>query len=326
MNTGKPVSPSLDISIKEENWSGANLETLSQWIQISSLQIEILDIAIQYFRSIVRRNVLLGLIFSTASGSLSLSQTNTANQNIFYNILFTVLSFSMAIFTGLIKIYQIQERLEEFIQLKQEWIGFSVTITTEIQLPVKQRVPALEIITKNKNKYLDLLKHDVDIPNFIKSQAYKHLYHDKEQYIQNMKLYKKLKEIASCTDEKYFLKTAKQTLDRDIAVTYCEEPCYWTNCTNQLYKFFMTNKNKYAGEKTALSNIILTVIMEEENEQITSKMLELMNQIRERKAFLESKMNEYSVSDSFRPLNIYNGTTKGCPNRDSKITVTDLSV
>ena len=26
-----------------ENWSGANLETLSQWIQISCLQIEVLD-------------------------------------------------------------------------------------------------------------------------------------------------------------------------------------------------------------------------------------------------------------------------------------------
>ena len=164
---GLTDSTAIRNGTKEDNWSGANLETLSQWIQISSLQIEILDIAIQYFRSIVRRNVLLGLVFSTASGSISLSQTNTVNQNIFYNIIFTVLSFSIAIFTGLIKIYQIQERLEEFIQFKQEWIGFSVTITTEIQLPVKQRVPALDLITKNKNKYLDLLKHDVDIPNFI---------------------------------------------------------------------------------------------------------------------------------------------------------------
>jgi hypothetical protein len=172
-----------------DNWSGANLETLSQWIQISCLQIEVLDLAIKYFRSIVRKNVLLGLIFSTASGSLSLSQMNDSKERIIYNVIFTIMSFSIAIFTGLIKIYQVQERLEEFIQLKQEWIGFSVVITTEVQLPVGERTMALELITKNKNKYLDLLKHDVDIPNFIKSQANKNLYHDKEQYIKNLEKY-----------------------------------------------------------------------------------------------------------------------------------------
>jgi hypothetical protein len=142
-----------------ENWSGANLETLSQWIQISCLQIEVLDLAIKYFRSIVRKNVLLGLVFSTASGSLSLSQMSDSKERIIYNVIFTIMSFSIAIFTGLIKIYQVQERLEEFIQLKQEWIGFSVVITTEVQLPVGERTMALELITKNKNKYLDLLKN-----------------------------------------------------------------------------------------------------------------------------------------------------------------------
>ena len=107
-------SPTGDII---ENWTGANLETLSQWIQISSLQIEILDLAIKHFRSIVRKNVLLGLVFSTASGSISISQLNSAYQTVVLNVIFTIMSFSITIFTGLIKIYQIQERLEEFIQL-----------------------------------------------------------------------------------------------------------------------------------------------------------------------------------------------------------------
>jgi hypothetical protein len=209
------------------NWTGANLETLSQWIQISSLQIEILDIAIKYFRSIVRRNVLLGLVFSTASGSISVFQLNSQSQQLFLNIIFTIMSFSIAIFTGLIKIYQIQERLEEFIQIKQEWIGFSVVITAEVQLPVRQRKKAIDIITKNKNKYLDLLKRDLDIPNFIKSRAYKNLYHDKykQEYLKNCERHKLLKEIWACADDTYFQKAYEKMEDGDILI-YLDAGCY----------------------------------------------------------------------------------------------------
>ena len=295
---------------KEEDWSGANLETLCKWIQTSSLQIATLDIAIQYYRSIVRRNVLLGLVFSTASGSLSLSQMNSTQQQFAYNVIFTILSFSTAIFTGLIKIYQIQERLEEFIQLKQEWIGFSLPITTEIQLPVKERKSALDLINKHKNKYLDLLKRDADIPNSIKGQAYKRLYHNKEDYIKNIAKYKKLKEVFSCTDVNYFIKAADELdEDEDKFFYKVDELIHWHNCicigmTNgynylaELYKFFMTNKDKYADENTGLSNIILTVITEEDNEQRTKKMSELLNKIRERRYQLNSYIKNKHDSES----------------------------
>jgi hypothetical protein len=295
---------------KEEDWSGANLETLCKWIQTSSLQIATLDIAIQYYRSIVRRNVLLGLVFSTASGSLSLSQMNSTQQQFAYNVIFTILSFSTAIFTGLIKIYQIQERLEEFIQLKQEWIGFSLPITTEIQLPVKERKSALDLINKHKNKYLDLLKRDADIPNSIKGQAYKRLYHNKEDYIKNIAKYKKLKEVFSCTDVNYFIKAADELdEDEDKFFYKVDEPIRWHNCicigmTNgynylaELYKFFMTNKDKYADENTGLSNIILTVITEEDNEQRTKKMSELLNKIRERRYQLNGYIKNKHDSES----------------------------
>ena len=287
-------------SVEEGDWSGANLETLCKWIQTASLQIATLDIAIQYYRSIVRRNVLLGLVFSTASGSLSLSQMNSTQQQFAYNVIFTILSFSTAIFTGLIKIYQIQERLEEFIQLKQEWIGFSLPITTEIQLPVIERKSALDLITKHKNKYLDLLKRDIDIPNSIKGQAYKRLYHNKEDYIKNIAKYKKLKEVFACTDVHCFIKYADELDENEDKFFHnLDEPLHWHNCIcigmtsgynylAELYKFFMTNKDKYADENTGLSNIILTVITEEDNEQRTIKMGKLLNQIRGRRATLNS--------------------------------------
>jgi hypothetical protein len=50
----------------------------------------------------------------------------------------------------------------------------------------------------------------------------------------------------------------------------------------------MTNKDKYADENTGLSNIILTVITEEDNEQRTIKMSQLLNKIRERRAELNT--------------------------------------
>ena len=95
-----------------ENWNENNLETLSEWVQIGSLQIETLDLAIKKYRSIIRQNVLLGLILSTASGSISITQLSSSKQQFILNVFFTIMSFSIAVFTGLIKIYQIQERLE----------------------------------------------------------------------------------------------------------------------------------------------------------------------------------------------------------------------
>jgi hypothetical protein len=235
---------------------------------------------------------------------------NSTEQQIAYNVIFTILSFSTAIFTGLIKIYQIQERLEEFIQLKQEWIGFSLPITTEIQLPVKERKSALDLINKHKNKYLDLLKRDADIPNSIKGQAYKRLYHNKEDYIKNIAKYKKLKEVFSCTDVNYFIKAADELdEDEDKFFYKVDELIHWHNCicigmTNgynylaELYKFFMTNKDKYADENTGLSNIILTVITEEDNEQRTKKMSELLNKIRERRYQLNGYIKNKHDSES----------------------------
>ena len=280
------ISPSRAI---DENWSGANLETLSQWIQTSSFHIEALELVIIYYRSIVRQNVLLGLVFSTASGSISLSQMNSTEQQIVYNIIFIIMSFSIAIFTGLIKIYQIQEQLEEFIKLKQEWIGFSVTITTEVQLPVSQRKLALELITKHKNKYLDLLKRDIDIPYSIKNRAYKHLYDDKEVYLNNLKRYKKIKEIACCSDETFFLTEARRLDKEDTTIIKTERKICKSWCFNE--------QNKDIDKKTSLSNILLYVIMDEENEQRTYKIIQLMNNIRERKSFLEHKMKEYDMDE-----------------------------
>jgi hypothetical protein len=76
------------------------------------------------------------------------------------------MSFIIAIFTGCLKVYSIQERLEEFIRLRQEWTEFSTAIASELQLPIPLRRDALFVIMKRKSKYLDLLKSSPDVPAF----------------------------------------------------------------------------------------------------------------------------------------------------------------
>jgi len=254
-----------------ENWDETNLETLSEWVQIGSLQIETLDLAIKKYRAIIRKNVLLGLVLSTASGSISITQLSATQQQFILNVFFTVMSFSIAVFTGLIKIYQVQERLEEYIQLKQEWIAFCVNITSEIQLPISQRRDALRIIKDNKGKYLDLLKMDVDIENDIKEKALENLYDDtKLQYMEEHASYLKLRNEVNngIYDE---TASAVPTEIHDLVVgSDCGCCTYWNDYFNGICK------KKFDGRKTSLSNILLTIMMEEEKTERDKRVAKLM--------------------------------------------------
>ena len=242
-----------------ENWDESNLETLSDWVHIGALQIETLDLVIKRYRGLIRQNVLMGLILSTASGSISITQLSSNAQIFVLNIFFTVMSFSMAILTGLIKIYQIQERLEEYIQLKQEWITFCVNITSEIQLPVSQRRDALRLIKDYKGKYLDLLKIDVDIPNSVKEKALENLYDDeKMQHVEERNKYRKLK--------------------NEVNNNFVEENDACNNNNNNMTEIDICCgpqwcKKKFDGKKTSLSNIILTIVMEEEKSERDKQMI-----------------------------------------------------
>jgi hypothetical protein len=254
-----------------ENWDESNLETLSDWVHIGSLQIETLDLVIKKYRSLIRKNVLLGLILSTASGSISITQLSSSEQIFILNVFFTIMSFSIAILTGLIKIYQVQERLEEYIQLKQEWITFCVNITSEIQLPISQRRDALKLIKEYKGKYLDLLKIDVDVPTAIKEQALENLYDDDKMiYMEERNDYRKLKneinngifdgENGSSNKHHHPHKT-KETEE----AKRCFESFFSKLC-----------KKKFDGRKTSLSNIILTIVMDEEKTERDKHIAELM--------------------------------------------------
>ena len=157
------------------NWNQTNVLTLFEWLTIAAYNIKCLELGSSYFRTIIRNNTIMGLVLSTLSGTLSVSQLGIQDPDQIMskvlNAVFIALSFSIAIFTGYLKIYQIQERLEQYIKVKQDWISFSTGIASELQLPIALRRDALWIIIKNKNTYLDMLKIDLEFPKRIQDRA-----------------------------------------------------------------------------------------------------------------------------------------------------------
>ena len=156
------------------NWTKTNVSTLFEWIAIAAYNIKCLELGIIYYRRIIQKQTIYGLFISTLTGTLSVYQISGApgtELTTILNGLFTFFSFTIAIFTGFVKVYQIQEQLEHFIKLKQDWTVFSTSIASELQLPVELRRDALFIIMKNKNTYLDLLKVDVEFPSHVPSKV-----------------------------------------------------------------------------------------------------------------------------------------------------------
>ena len=160
------------------NWTKANVSVLFEWITIASYNIRCLELATGYYRKKLRLNTILGIVLATLSGTGATVQAVipayiAVTAMLVLNILFIVMTFTIAIITGYIKIYQIQENLEQNIKIKQEWITFSTEIASELQLPTELRRDALWMIIKNKGIYLELLKINLEIPPCIANQARK---------------------------------------------------------------------------------------------------------------------------------------------------------
>ena len=155
----------------DKKWTTDNIKTLVQWNCIAAYNIEVLDMSISMYQKYMRWNVIFGLIMSTSSGAISASRFGSSSNDeliLAFNYVFTFMAFSIAVFTGAIKIYQVQENLETFIRVKQEWINFSTLLVAEFQLPLTERQDAVTLIKNNKGKYLDLLKTPINVPKRIR--------------------------------------------------------------------------------------------------------------------------------------------------------------
>ncbi len=162
------------------NWTITNVSTLFEWVNISAYNIRCLEMSIDRYRMLIRNQTVLALILSTLSGTIAVSQFGANDGSVRYNVIqgiFTAFSFAMTVSAGALKVYQVQERLEEAIKLKQEWIVFATTIASELQLPIELRRDALFMIKKHKDTYLDLMKSEIEIPESIKAAVVKDLPH-----------------------------------------------------------------------------------------------------------------------------------------------------
>jgi hypothetical protein len=168
------------------NWTKTNVGTLFEWVNIAAFNIRCLEHCIKKYRQLLRNQMILNLILSTTSGTISVSQfgaNSSATIDIGLRILFTLFSFIIAISAGALKIYQIQERLETAIRIKQEWIVFSTTIASELQLPIQLRRDGLWMIKRNKDTYLDLMKTELEIPDSIKKKVSHELPHQENLHL-----------------------------------------------------------------------------------------------------------------------------------------------
>jgi len=151
-----------------ENWNKYNINTLKTWMCTALHKIEVLDNAIKRYKAYIKFNVIWALILSTASGTISASTISlTGREGFILNIIFTIMSFFIAIVSGIIKIWQIQENIELYIKLKQEWALFSIKIISELNKELILRRDATSLIEYYNNKYLELTKTEIDISKSI---------------------------------------------------------------------------------------------------------------------------------------------------------------
>lgn len=156
-------------SRRGQGWEDPNnMKILTEWIHYAAVYLDILSEATEGYKKTLRLNTIINLIVSTLASTISVSTFNTNEENspktaLALKIVFTVLTFTLTIAAGYIKVYQIQEKLENSLRLKQEWALFGSKISSEMQLPLVLRKNAIFLISTMKGTYLDLVKSDMGI-------------------------------------------------------------------------------------------------------------------------------------------------------------------
>lgn len=257
------------------NWTANNILTLIQWIYIGAYYIECLELSIKRCKTYLRRNVIYGLLLSTLAGTLNITQFNMIENdlaNIIIKGILTFSTYSIAFSSGIIKIFQFQEKLENHIKVKQQWISFVVSIGTELQLPYNLRQDALYLIKSNKEKYLDLLRIEYEIPDDIKKIISYDMNKETPTDILGIKIsqiiiniLKNEKEIISKIIEDplydgnmdicdYYLK--KKTIDDSTPISNIK-------CSNEVL-----NKNSHIHKIPILNNFVKSLLTKKEDNQV----------------------------------------------------------
>ncbi len=158
-----------DVKFKRgENWNDENIKTLTQWAHIAAMSCDLYNESTIYYRNLMRRNTVFNLIVSSFAGIASLSQFSIDPQtnevlSLLLKGFFSVASILVALNSGFLKIYEVQERLEGSIRLQNSWTQFGSRLSSEMQLPVALRKDALYMIIKLKETYHELIKDQIQV-------------------------------------------------------------------------------------------------------------------------------------------------------------------
>ena len=155
------------------NWNRQYINTIYEWISIAAFNIRCLELMASYNRHVLRNTTIFGMLVSTLSGTISATQFSIPSGTLstVFSAVLTVLTFAVAIAAGYVKVYELQGKLELYIKVKQDWVTFSTTLASELQLPIELRRDALYLIIKHKNTYLDLMKVDWEAPEVVRKQV-----------------------------------------------------------------------------------------------------------------------------------------------------------
>lgn len=155
-------------SRRGENWSHQEVKILTEWIHISATFLDILSEACESYRKTIRANTIVNLVVSTLASTLSVGTFNVSAESspataLSLKIVFTIMTMMLTIAAGYIKVYQIQEKLENSLRLKNEWALFGSKISSEMQLPLMLRPNGIALVNKMKDTYLQLVQSDLGI-------------------------------------------------------------------------------------------------------------------------------------------------------------------
>ena len=155
-------------------WCKDDIVTIISWVAIGRRKIREMELIVEHNRLFMRQVTFYNLIFSSASGTVGVATIENAsipNETRFWcNLAVVLASFLITMLTGALKICQVQENLELAIKYKQDWISFAAEIASEIQLPDKYRRESQFVINKNRAKYLELLKLDIEVPKSVAAE------------------------------------------------------------------------------------------------------------------------------------------------------------
>ena len=160
------------------DWNVSNILTLVEWLNIASLYILLLDKQISYYRKILNQITIYGLVISTITSTVSLSQLSMSeaeypNLTMALKVAFSITSIFTTITTGALKVMKIQENLETALEYYKKWNNFASEISGQLQIPIEIRKNALSIIIRLKSNFKELFTTRLPLTESVVSNASK---------------------------------------------------------------------------------------------------------------------------------------------------------